>query len=249
MRCPGQDRRYWKAEDVFEISCPACGQAVEFFKGDLLRRCPGCGHRFQNPRLDLGCAEWCPQAEECLGLVARLPQSARQYEGPLVSRLIQAVKREFGSDRKRLTHALAVLTHAKGILREETGDPRVVQAAALLHDIGIQEAERKHGSAAARYQEIEGPPLARRILVEIGLDEATTEHVCRIVGSHHSAQDIDSPEFRVVWDADWLLNLPEEFPEHTADQLKPVVERLFKTEAGKRRACDLFVEGKARVEG
>lgn len=66
MRCPGQDTRTWKPEDIFEWPCPACGAAVEFFKDDSSRRCSSCGLRVSNPRLDLGCAEWCPYGEKCL---------------------------------------------------------------------------------------------------------------------------------------------------------------------------------------
>jgi endogenous inhibitor of DNA gyrase (YacG/DUF329 family) len=64
-KCPGQDTYYWKPEDVSEAPCPACGQLVEFFKTDLARRCPSCGQRVVNPRLNLGCAQWCPFGEQC----------------------------------------------------------------------------------------------------------------------------------------------------------------------------------------
>ena len=75
---------------------------------------------------------------------------------------------------------------------------------------------------------------------EIGLDEPTIEHVCRIVGSHHSGKDIDTPEFRIVWDADWLVNLPEEL---TSEDRKPpadTVERIFRTGSGKKKAYELL---------
>ena len=66
MKCPGQDTRYWKPGDVFEVVCPSCGRPAEFFKDDPSRKCPACGARFRNPRMDLGCAEWCPYASECI---------------------------------------------------------------------------------------------------------------------------------------------------------------------------------------
>ena len=66
MKCPGQDTRYWRPGDVFEVACTSCGRPVEFFKDDLSRKCPECGARFRNPRIDLGCAEWCPYASECV---------------------------------------------------------------------------------------------------------------------------------------------------------------------------------------
>ena len=82
----------------------------------------------------------------------------------LTNRLIEAMKNEFGNDHKRISHALSVLEHVKDILREEGGDSIVVIASALLHDIGIQEAERKYGSSAGKCQEIEGPPMTRGIM-------------------------------------------------------------------------------------
>jgi len=66
VRCPGQDTRQWKPKDIFEAPCPACGRRVEFFKDDTSRKCPRCGYTFRNPKLDLGCAEWCPYADKCL---------------------------------------------------------------------------------------------------------------------------------------------------------------------------------------
>ncbi|MFC1849848.1 hypothetical protein ACFL27_06530 [candidate division CSSED10-310 bacterium] len=73
MKCPGQDRRYWQPHDIFEVPCPECGQAVEFFKDDLTRQCSHCDHRLFNPRMDFGCASHCQAADQCLG---HQPQTA-----------------------------------------------------------------------------------------------------------------------------------------------------------------------------
>ncbi|MCX5858726.1 MAG: HD domain-containing protein [Proteobacteria bacterium] len=291
--CPGQDTRFWKPGDIFEVACGKCGRPVEFFKDDSSRRCPGCGQRVQNPRISLGCAQWCEHAKECLGYdpkesreqgagskeqraegnpdyanpscageplrrtgassgsqssraegiphgnSGQVGQEEKQQE-TMIDRLIEAVKKEFGCDQKRITHALLVLEKAQKILRREGGNPRVVLTAALLHDIGIKEAERKHGSAAGKYQEIEGPPIAERIMRELSLDAETIEHVSRIVGSHHSAKDIDTLEFRILWDADWLVNLHEEFPDTGREELKKKIAKIFNTETGRKMATDLL---------
>lgn len=65
--CPGQDTRYWRPDDIFNVPCASCGTLIEFFKDDASRRCPKCSTRVQNPRLTMGCAQWCEHAEECLG--------------------------------------------------------------------------------------------------------------------------------------------------------------------------------------
>jgi hypothetical protein len=67
MKCPGQDTRHWKKKDIFEVSCLVCHTTTEFFKDDVRRRCKKCYTWIPNPKLDLGCAEWCDYAEQCVG--------------------------------------------------------------------------------------------------------------------------------------------------------------------------------------
>ena len=76
MKCPGQDMRYWRPGDIFDARCPACGSTIEFFKDEVRRKCR-CGRVVANPKLDLGCAQWCSYAEQCTGAVAEKP-GARQ---------------------------------------------------------------------------------------------------------------------------------------------------------------------------
>jgi len=253
-RCPGQDTRYWGPDDITEANCASCGTTVEFFKTDGSRRCPGCGQRVSNPNVSLGCAQWCEQARECLGFDPKTVQVKQTPETSVAERLIGAVKDEFGDDSRRVKHALSVLEHARAILREEPGDPRVVVAAALLHDIGIPEAERKHASAAPQYQEEEGPPVAGRIMERLGFDASTTEHVCRIVGSHHSGGDVDSTEYRIVCDADLLVNLSEQRAVAGKGELPEGPELAARTEAGKKRvrallADDTHADGRTSAAG
>ena len=161
--------------------------------------------------------------------------------GAMRSRLIARMQAVFGDDRRRIDHALAVLAHAESIMADQDGtDALVVRAAAILHDIGIQAAERKHGSSSGRYQEIEGPPIARAILQDMGVPADQTDHVCRIVANHHSARDIDTPEFRIIWDADWLVNIPDEHDVTDAGRMTELVETVFKTPHGKTIAKGLF---------
>jgi len=77
-RCPGQDGRSIRPDDVVEVACKGCGETIEFWPDELLRRCRACGRRVSNPRFDLGCLQWCPAADKCL---ARLRGRA---DGPAV---------------------------------------------------------------------------------------------------------------------------------------------------------------------
>jgi len=236
VRCPGQDQRFWKPGDIFEVKCPGCGQPIEFFKDEPKLKCRKCGRTVVNPKIDLGCAEWCQYAEQCLGVdVVKNLRIMRE-------KLIEEMKNVFGNDQKRIEHALAVLDYAEQIQSVEGGDPLIVRAAAILHDIGINEAKRKHGSSAGRYQEVEGPPIAREILAKYDLDEAVVDHICKIIANHHSAKDIDTIEFRILWDADWLVNIPTDFANATKKKLQGIIDKTFKTRKGRQIAMELFVK-------
>lgn len=164
-------------------------------------------------------------------------------------KLIVRMRAVFGRDEKRIGHALRVLDYAERIAAAEGGDPLVVKAAAILHDIGIPEAERKYGSAAGNYQEIEGPPIARAIQKDNGLDPAQIEHVCTIIANHHSARDIDTLEFRILWDADWLVNLQEDCAGMGRQQQRAMAEKVFRTEMGHKLAMELFPPGEQEAAG
>jgi hypothetical protein len=81
FRCPGQDTRFWKPEDVVEHACPHCGAGVEFWKDDVARRCPKCGKKVRNPCFSAGCAEWCKYADKC-GAVGAANTAAADKPAP-----------------------------------------------------------------------------------------------------------------------------------------------------------------------
>jgi len=77
LRCPGQDQRFWKPEDIFDVKCPGCGRTVEFFKDEPKLKCRNCGQMVINPKIDLGCAEWCKYAEQCLDIMRKPDDRAK----------------------------------------------------------------------------------------------------------------------------------------------------------------------------
>lgn len=86
----------------------------------------------------------------------------------------------------------------------------ILKLAAVLHDIGIHEAERLYGSAAGRYQETEGPPIALRILQQADCSAPVIDRVCTLIGRHHIYTNVDGPDCRILLEADLLVNIGEE---------------------------------------
>lgn len=236
MKCPGQDSRYWEPGAIFEAQCPECGQEVEFFKDESTRKCRKCGHKFVNPKMDFGCASYCKFASQCLGDLP--PELMARREDLLRDRVAIEMKKYFKQDFKRIGHATRVARYAEQIVKAERGDPAIVISAAYLHDIGIKEAERKHRSTAARYQEEEGPPIAREILERLGARAELIEEVCDIIAHHHHPRDEETLNFKCLYDADLIVNLEENGKENPPepDKVSRIIEKSFLTETGKSLA-------------
>jgi HD superfamily phosphodiesterase len=120
----------------------------------------------------------------------------------------------------------------------------VVLCAAYLHDIGIHEAERKHGSAEAKYQEEEGPPIAREILARLSASRDIIDEVCDIIGHHHHPRPEETVNFKIVYDADLITNLEEKEEPIPEDKLTAIIEKSFLTASGRKLATELLMKKK-----
>ena len=81
----------------------------------------------------------------------------------LENKIIDNMKQYFENDKKYIDHALKVLSYTKELLKQEKGDSQIVFTTAILHDIGIKLCKKKYNSTGGQLQEIEGPPIARKI--------------------------------------------------------------------------------------
>ncbi len=164
--------------------------------------------------------------------------------GDLKELVMRRMEAYFGRDKRRINHARKVTAFAEQILpAEPKADPGIVIAASILHDIGIHAAEKKYRSTAGHYQEIEGPPIARRMLQELSLKEDRVAEICEIIGHHHTPGKGDSANFKIVYDSDWLVNLAEEYGGEDKEHLGRKIEQVFLTETGRQLARQLYLDG------
>ena len=138
-------------------------------------------------------------------------------------------------DRNRVNHALKVTGYAMAIASGESipaGDRRILEAAAVLHDVGILPAMAKYGHAHGHAQEEIGPPEARAILRGLGWGDDDILLVEYLVGHHHSYGTAGGPLLQILFEADFLVNIDEgAFP-----GLSPLSfrDRYFQTSSGIR---------------
>jgi len=155
---------------------------------------------------------------------------------------LQSMVRYFGNDVKRINHAVKVLGFAQMLSRSENlPDDKnyIVELAAIFHDIGIHEAEKKYNSTAGKYQEIEGPVIAKKLLKELAVEPEVIERVCFIIGHHHTYNMIDDLDFQVLVEADFIVNIFEdELPENS---IISILEKYIKTSSGQEMIRSMYL--------
>jgi hypothetical protein len=87
---------------------------------------------------------------------------------------------------------------------------------------------------------------ARRLLADCNVGEDVIARVCRIIASHHSPGEVDTIEFRILWDADWLVNLNDECDIRNKKKLGAIIEKTFLTKTGIAKAKEIYCEDRER---
>jgi len=161
----------------------------------------------------------------------------------MIPRVMETMVGYFGHDTKRINHALKVFAFSQIISSRESPDAEmheIIAYTALLHDIGIREAERKYNSSSGKYQQIEGPPIARQILTDLGIPAPIIDRVCFITAHHHTYTKIDGIDFQIIVESDFLVNIFED--DLGREAIESIGARIFKTESGKNLLRTLYLD-------
>lgn len=162
---------------------------------------------------------------------------------PAAEQVLRAAIAYNGTDVERIHHLIKVTGFAKAIAEVEVSDEKTrytLEIGAILHDIGIHEAERKYGTSAGPYQEKEGPAVARAILQPLGMPEDITERVCWLIAHHHTVKPIGGIDHQILLEADFLVNAYEE---HMTDEaVRTFCRTVAGTKTGTELICALYLK-------
>lgn len=147
------------------------------------------------------------------------------------------------NDPKRIQHFLKVhsLCHIIGVSEGLEGSAlTILEAAGYVHDIGIRAAEQQYGYQNGKLQEELGPAVAEKMLRETGFDEDMIQRICYLVGHHHSYTDVQGLDYRILIEADWLVNNYEYSLE--GRDIYAGFDTIFRTKTGKALFGEMFGE-------
>ncbi len=156
----------------------------------------------------------------------------------------EEIRKVFQNDAHMIDHTQRVFDYTRQIVVGQPGmneeEKRITALAALLHDIGILESEKKYHSRSGKYQHVEGPPLARMIMIKAGEPQAIIDRVAYIVGNHHHFSKADGIDFQIMIEADMLVNLRNETIR--PDKLATFIEKFFNTQRGRELAKSIYLK-------
>ena len=161
-----------------------------------------------------------------------------------IAMLIRAAMEYDRGDPSRIQHLIKVHNFAAAIGRLEGLDEEtqfILESAAVLHDIGIHLSEEKHGSTAGHFQELEGPAVAQEILDRLGgWTESQIERIKFLIAHHHTYVGVDGLDWRILLEADFLVNLYE-----WREDFAPSLEKhpdVFQTSSGNHLLEVMFAQ-------
>ena len=160
----------------------------------------------------------------------------------MINKLIMEMVQFYAGDPHQVQHFIKVHSYSKLIGEIEKISPDVMEtleAAAIVHDIGIKPAREKYGQSHGKLQEKEGPALAEEMLKKLDFTESVIARVSYLVAHHHTYSNIDGLDYQILIEADFLVNLHEK--NESKENALSVLNKIFKTETGKALCRQMFL--------
>jgi len=158
-----------------------------------------------------------------------------------IETVYQAMIEYYRGDSHQIQHFAKVHTYSRLIgtlegLDEET--MITLEMAALVHDVGIKAGMEKYGRGNGKIQEELGPAIAEELLTGLGVDPERVARISYLVGHHHTYTNVEGLDYRILLEADFLVNLHEE--KEPMEGIVKAYEEIFRTEAGKKIVKTMF---------
>ena len=158
-----------------------------------------------------------------------------------IETVYQAMIEYYRGDSHQIQHFAKVHTYSRLIgtlegLDEET--MITLEMAALVHDVGIKAGMEKYGRGNGKIQEELGPAIAEELLTGLGVDPDRVARISYLVGHHLTYTNVEGLDYRILLEADFLVNLHEE--KEPMEGIVKAYEEIFRTEAGKKIVKTMF---------
>ena len=159
----------------------------------------------------------------------------------LIAKAIEKMVLFYDGSTHDINHFLNVWAYARTIGRLErldAGTQQTLELAAIVHDIACPLCRERYGCTDGPLQEREGALMARDFYAEFDLPDDQLQRICYLVGHHHTLTEVDGPDYRILLEADFLVNAQEQSLDRNT--VAYTADRIFRTAAGTRLLDSLF---------
>ena len=160
-----------------------------------------------------------------------------------VNDMIIKMIQESNKNTHDIAHFLKVYTYAKLIGEKEGLDEttqKTLEIAAIIHDIACPLCREKYGNTNGKYQEKEGVALAEKFLKEAEIEGQMKERIVYLVSHHHTYENIDGMDYRILLEADFLVNADES--QMSEKSIRNAREKIFETVTGKALLDAIYLD-------
>lgn len=141
-----------------------------------------------------------------------------------------------------INHFFKVYGYAKMIGECENlsvKEQKILEIAAILHDIACPLCREKYGNTDGKKQEEEGIPLVYDFLEGTETEPEIVDRVAYLVGHHHTLTDIEGMDYQILIEADYLVNADENG--YPAENIRNMMESVFRTDTGRTLLAAIYL--------
>ena len=160
----------------------------------------------------------------------------------IVSSAIEKMIAFYQGNLHDINHFLKVWAFAKTIGEQEGLDDQTqltLELAAVVHDIACPLCRQKYGNTNGKYQELESPPLVEDFFAGMPVEGDMAERISWLVAHHHTYTHVDSLDYQILLEADFLVNADE--GGRVCAAIENMRQSVFRTGAGVRLLDSIYL--------
>ena len=132
-----------------------------------------------------------------------------------------------------IEHFLKVWAYAKTIGEQESVDENtqgILELAAVVHDISCPLCREKYGNTNGKHQEEESGPLVEAFFADLPVGTPNVDRIKWLVEHHHTYTNVEGMDYRILLEADFLVNAGES--NYAKDAIENACVNIFRTATG-----------------
>lgn len=169
-------------------------------------------------------------------------------------KLVEELKNHFGTDELNLKQNLKVTECAAELIKifktkypNKNLSEQVIIYSAVLHDLGLKQDKTNSENNSIILKKLKSSASVKELISSLNIESLninfkTMEEIAQIVIHHHKAGKVSSNNFKILYDAEWIIKLEENYSLNTLSQKEKnkLIEEKLISEIAKSLARKKF---------